>query len=113
MTNKILFIDDDANEARMLKDLLILAKLNPLPLIWWVPSIPSAVGLLNANLYEYDIILCDVNNTSLDFEKDVERLSHSNVIVTSQVLAPLGTKRAFVTKEDLATMVKSFYGGKK
>lgn len=105
MTNKILYVDDVATEVRFLKDNL---GSNP-PILFWVPNLFQASQFLNAGVYECDLVLVDINGTSIDFKKELSLIKHHRVVITSGIFDILGNEREFVLKKDLPFWIKKFY----
>lgn len=111
MHNRILYIDDKALETTILKTELHSQYGIDHVSIVWIPLISYATELIKSKLYEFDLVLCDLHGTSfLEVEKELEKLPHKQIILTSLIFSPMETNYQFITKKELAAAIAKFYG---
>lgn len=103
---KVIYVDDNAHEAKILKAELLNLKVDSVT-IFWLPFISHATKLLNARLYEFEAVICDINGTAFDFNEEITHLNHPRVIITSAIFDPVDKTHEFVLKSDLAQKIKS------
>lgn len=109
---KVLLVDDQAIEARMLIGKIAEAKIpGEQPVVFWVPSIFAGIELLLVNIHKFDIVIVDINKTSMNFEAEIKKVLHPNVMLTSNVFAPVDPSFLFTEKDSLGKMLKEFYKG--
>lgn len=106
----VLLIDDEVRELQYLR-----AQLRDMPLppfVYWVPLLSIGSILLNANVYQFDMVIVDISGVTLgDFSSEISKLKCKNLVITSGVMSPIQIKegQAFVMKEKLAVHLQGFY----
>lgn len=104
----VLMIDDSVMEAK-----LLARKVPTDVIVHWLPSIRKGKELLSVKIYKFELVVVDVVGTSMgdDFQEEIDSLGVENILVTSNVMAPLERKYKFVLKDNLEEAVNKALGG--